>query len=201
MRSYAHVCGSYDFNQSDLECALATLRMYVCHLHALTRTGPSCAKWRAAACHRFLGEQSDIPWAALVYVTGEINYGGRVTDDLDRRLLLTILKIYYTPKALKDSYSYSSSGVYKPPLPSVERSLELAKEFIAAMPQSEEPEVFGMHENANMTFQMQETDKILDTVLSMQPRETNTIVEGIWVQTNGTEWDRGFVTVCSIGSV
>ena len=135
----------YDFNQSDLEIALATLRM-------------------------FLTEQAEIPWAALVYVTGEINYGGRVTDDLDRRLLMTMLEKYYTPKALKDSYTYSGSGVYRPPPASAENSLKLNCDFIAALPQVEEPEVFGMHENANMTFQMQEVDKILDTILAMQPR-------------------------------
>jgi dynein heavy chain len=135
----------YDFNQSDLEIALATLRM-------------------------FLAEQAEIPWAALVYVTGEINYGGRVTDDLDRRLLMTMLEKYYTPKALKDSYTYSGSGVYRPPPASAENSLKLNCDFIAALPQVEEPEVFGMHENANMTFQMQEVDKILDTILAMQPR-------------------------------
>ena len=42
----------------------------------------------------FLDEQPQIPWAALLYVTGDINYGGRVTDDLDRRLIRCILKRY-----------------------------------------------------------------------------------------------------------
>jgi dynein heavy chain len=54
----------YDFSQSDLQCSLQTLRM-------------------------LLDEQpGDIPWPALLYVTGQINYGGRVTDDLDRRCLV-----------------------------------------------------------------------------------------------------------------
>ena len=48
---------------SDLECSMMTLRM-------------------------FLAEQEVIPWPALEYVIGQINYGGRVTDDLDRRCLM-----------------------------------------------------------------------------------------------------------------
>lgn len=46
---------------------------------------------------RMLEEQAEIPWDALQYVTGDINYGGRVTDDNDRTLLLRILRKYYGP--------------------------------------------------------------------------------------------------------
>jgi dynein heavy chain len=35
---------------------------------------------------------------------------------------------------------------------------------------TEAPEVFGMHANANITFQLAETSKILDTIVFIQPR-------------------------------
>jgi dynein heavy chain len=63
----------------------------------------------------FLDEQEHIPWDALLYVTGHINYGGRVTDDWDRRALLSILGIFYTPEILEDKYAFSDSGVYFAP--------------------------------------------------------------------------------------
>ena len=43
-------------------------------------------------------------------------------------------------------------------------------EYIDNLPLVENPEVFGLHENANITFQNQESQKILDTILSIQPR-------------------------------
>ncbi len=45
---------------------------------------------------------------------------------------------------------------------------------IESMPYTEKPEVFGLHENANITFQSQETDRFLSTVLQIQPRLIDT---------------------------
>lgn len=133
---------SYEFNDSDLETSITMLRM-------------------------FLDEQDDIPWDAMVYVTGHINYGGRVTDDWDRVCLLAILKKFYTTDILEDGYKFSVSGTYYAPETG---SLESYRKYIDTLPHQEAPEIFGMHQNANITFQNQESTQIVDTVLSIQPR-------------------------------
>ena len=135
----------YEFNASDIECSMLTLKM-------------------------FLEEQEEIPWAALVYVTGQINYGGRVTDDLDRRCLMSILKKYYLEAVMDDEHRFTPSGTYYAP---PEGDIQSYRDFINDLPLAEAPEVFGMHPNANITFQMQETKKMMDTVLSIQPRASS----------------------------
>lgn len=49
----------------------------------------------------------------LKYTAGEINYGGRVTDDWDRRCIMSILEDFYKPEVLSPDFSYSESGIYK----------------------------------------------------------------------------------------
>lgn len=51
-----------------------------------------------------------VPFKALSYLTGECNYGGRVTDDWDRRVLITILKDFYQKKSLKANEKYYFAG-------------------------------------------------------------------------------------------
>jgi len=58
----------------------------------------------------FLDEYDEIPWMMLNYCTGQCNYGGRVTDDKDRRCITHILAGFYTKEVLKDECKYSSEG-------------------------------------------------------------------------------------------
>lgn len=97
---------SYEFNDSDLETSLTMLKI-------------------------FLDEQDEIPWDALLYVTGHINYGGRVTDDNDRRCLLTTLEKYYCIENLEDNYPYSPSGIYYAP---TNGPLDSYREYIEKLP-------------------------------------------------------------------
>lgn len=49
----------------------------------------------------------------LKYTAGHINYGGRVTDDWDRRCLMNVLNSYYNQDVLGNEHLYSASGIYK----------------------------------------------------------------------------------------
>lgn len=134
----------YAFDESDLETSIAVLR-------------------------RFLEEQETVPWDALNYVTGHINYGGRVTDDWDRRALINILSIFMTPNILQEGYTFSKSGIYfAPPV----GSLSDLFAYFERLPLADEPEVFGMHENANVTFNTNESLHLMSSLLSLQPRSS-----------------------------
>merc|ERR1719409_1961045 len=53
-----------------------------------------------------------IPLKVLNIIGAQINYGGRVTDDKDKRLIGVILETYITPKVmdLGEGFKYSASG-------------------------------------------------------------------------------------------
>lgn len=132
----------YDFNDSDLGTSFTMLKI-------------------------FLDEQDDVPWEALVYVTGIINYGGRVTDSQDLRCLITILEKYYCPDNLNDDYFYSDSEIYKAPPFGDAQSY---RDYIQTLPEEDAPEVFGLHDNANIAYQKAESSTMVEKVLSIQPR-------------------------------
>ncbi|XP_075140366.1 dynein axonemal heavy chain 6 [Leptodactylus fuscus] len=134
----------YEFNDSDRECALLNLNLYC--------------------------QEGKIPWDALTYITGEITYGGRVTDAWDQRCLRTILRRFFSPETLEENYVYSSSGIYFSPDAD---SLQYYKDYIENLPLTDDPEIFGMHENANLAFQRKETNTLINTILDVQPRSTS----------------------------
>merc|ERR1712093_331754 len=89
----------------------------------------------------YLTSQPGVPYATLNYIIAEVNYGGRVTDDKDVRLISAVLKRYFNEKILDDDYMLSSLTTYYAPK---EGTLDECREYIKGLPLEEDPRVFGL---------------------------------------------------------
>jgi len=132
----------YEFNNTDLDASIKILKM-------------------------FLTENSYVPYDAIQFIVGQISYGGRVTDDWDRRCVTVALLQLVTPEVLKDGHKFSQSGVYYPPPIG---SLDQFKEYVESLPLADECEAFGMHDNANISCQQRDTNILLADCVQLQPR-------------------------------
>ncbi|KAM6256563.1 LOW QUALITY PROTEIN: dynein axonemal heavy chain 1 [Porphyrio hochstetteri] len=133
----------YEFTDGDLRICISQLQMFLC-------------------------EHAQVPYKVLKYTAGEINYGGRVTDDWDRRCVTSILEDFYRPEVLSPEFAYSESGIYRQISTSSDLSGYL--QYIRSLPLNDSPELFGLHDNANITFAQNETFALLGALAQLQPK-------------------------------
>jgi len=115
--------------------------------------------------HLFTDQYDAVPFEALKYLTGHCNYGGRVTDDRDRRVLQCLLKEIYTPQVLEKEFHCMSLREYL--VPDGDLPYSAYKEMITRLPIEDPPELFGFHPNANITKELKETDETCYALLKM----------------------------------
>ena len=139
---------SYDFNESDFRISKRLLSMYLTKAHK--------------------EKDENIPWNSLKYLIGEAMYGGRVTDDYDRRVMGTYLNEYMGDFIFDTNqpFYFSRSG-YDYTIPE-ERTYESFLNGIMSLPTINTPGVFGLHTNAEIGYFSNATKNLWVDLLNMR---------------------------------
>jgi dynein heavy chain len=131
------------------------------------------------ACIQFLEKHlytGVISWPTLQYMVAEAQYGGKITDAVDRRMFGLYTKKFLIPKSCEEGFTYNPEApilriaddfVYKMP---VANTIEEYRTWCSSLPAADSPEIFGLHPNADLTFRMKEVKTLIRTMGETQPK-------------------------------
>ena len=141
---------NYDFNESDFTISRRIFGLYL--------------------QKALLNGDDQIPWGSLMYLVGDAMYGGRVSDDWDRRVLVTYAEEYMGDFIFDNHNRFYFSRVgydYKIP---VQSSAEAFRAEIEDQPLISGPAVFGLHPNAEIEYFLNASRTLWSNILAMLPR-------------------------------
>ncbi|XP_025115333.1 dynein heavy chain 5, axonemal-like isoform X4 [Pomacea canaliculata] len=108
-----------------------------------------------------------VNWICVRYMLGEIQYGGRVTDDFDKRLLNTYCRVWFGEDLFKPTFNFYKGYIIPPA-----RICQDYLLYINSLPASDKPEIFGLHSNADITYQTKTSEAVLTSILNIQPKDS-----------------------------
>ena len=156
----------YDFNNSDFKICFDIIRNYMQKFVSIT----------------------DFPWKAVQELIA-INYGSRFTSEVDMQILKVYAKQYFSPKIIQEkNYNFSNSeipyclpddAVYERAKQSLSTDSSIFKsdfstrmmfyrdEVKRSFPKEDQPEIFGLHFNAEISAEKQENLLIIENIRSL----------------------------------
>jgi dynein heavy chain len=143
---------NYDFNESDLNISRRLVSLYL--------------------AKAFEDGDEFLPWGSLKYLIGDAMYGGRVSDNMDRRILNTYLEEYMGDFLFDDcqKFKFSDVGfVYEMP---EWGDLENYSQMVETLPLVNSPAVFGLHPNAEIGYYSNAVKGMWMDLISLQPRRS-----------------------------
>nr|VZI42327.1 unnamed protein product [Spirometra erinaceieuropaei] len=143
----------YDFNESDFRVSLSILATYL-----------------DKACTR--GRDAKVPWGNLRYLIGEVTYGGRVTDEFDRRILTTYMNEYFGDFIFDafQPFHFYKNNEFDYLIPNG-LTRDVFSSYIETLPLESSPEVFGLHANAEIGYFTSAVQENWALLIQLQPRE------------------------------
>merc|ERR1719409_537399 len=144
-------CVPYEYNNSDLDACLIFLEKHV-------------------STSVVVGSQ--ISWVTVQYMVAEAQYGGRITDDLDRELFVTYAAKWFCDDIFKANFTFNNfAAEYNYKIP---EGLDIGvyRESIETIPPVDSPLIFGLHTNADLTYRLKEASEMIATIVETQPKDT-----------------------------
>ena len=147
----------YDFNQGDFDTSSELVNIYLSEAPV-----------------------DEVPWDSIIYLIGEVTYGGSIVDETDRIVMNSTLGKFINDTLfdkLKDENGKELDqeiefkfGDYM--IPAYKTLLDYQK-YITTLPNADDPQIFGLNDNANIVYQLKESDSFLGNLTSILPREVN----------------------------
>ncbi|XP_050528019.1 dynein axonemal heavy chain 8-like [Daktulosphaira vitifoliae] len=108
---------------------------------------------------------SPVNWVSLRYMLAEVHYGGRVTDDYDRRLLNNFTVMWFVDKIFDDQFNfYKNYNILH------FKKLSHYLTAIENMSLKDPPQACGLHPNADITYQTNIIQNMFDKITFIQPK-------------------------------
>jgi dynein heavy chain len=171
---------AYAFNESDYSVCEDLIALYMGRQDADGKSVDPAYDKRAP-----------VPWAAIQYLVARANYGGRVTDERDRRLIQVYAKEIFNealvaperwrPYGTDDlTYVYpADEAAGEHPDPSqLFTPAYFYEEIASKMDDADPPSAYGQHINAEIASQKLDSQELLDSVVLLTPQKSGGAAAG-----------------------
>merc|ERR1711935_821806 len=161
-------CVPYEYNNSDLAASLLFIERYLDNLQKISgmATNPN--------------QNFQINYTVLIIMICDIQYGGRITDNLDRELFtcygenwfretITTNEFQFAKVSIENQDGKDAPFVYKIPMGTEHK---VYTDYIEKLPAVDSPEIFGLNSNADLTFRLKETNMLISTIMETRPKDS-----------------------------
>ena len=145
----------YEYNNSDLEASLLFVEKYLNSLMSGSNYHPA---------------NLPIKWEVVNYMICQVQYGGRITDDLDRELFDVYGNLFLNENRFGD-YPLMDTPQFKYKIPQTQEVQRFREYVDTQIPAIDTPEVFGLHANADLTFRLKESSEMINTIMETRPKD------------------------------
>ena len=120
-----------------------------------------------------------VPWQDLIYIFGDIMYGGHIVNNWDRVFCSGFLSNLMQDNLLDEAnmfpFTDGTPVQFKAPAPT---SYDRYIEYIDTELPPESPVAFGMHPNAEIDFRYTQCKNLFKVLIELQPKDAGASTEG-----------------------